>query len=86
MCISLGNTPNFLPVFWGTALARAVAAPLNPAYKVEENRFYLEDSDARLLVLDEDAPAGTQTLRERVSLLARVSRRGHTCLIMRDCP
>ena len=59
VCFALGNVPVFLPVFWGTTLARAVAATLHPSYKVEENKFYLEDSGAKLLVLDAGAPPGT---------------------------
>ena len=30
------------------------AAPLNPAYKEDEFRFYLEDTDARVLILPPD--------------------------------
>jgi acyl-CoA synthetase (AMP-forming)/AMP-acid ligase II len=45
--------PNGLPAivcFLG-ASAAGTAAPLNPAYREEEFRFYLEDTNARLLVL-----------------------------------
>src|SRR5262249_5914151 len=34
--------------------------PLNPAYKAEEFRFYLEDADARAII----APAGAHPVRE----------------------
>src|SRR3954468_22591662 len=54
--------PNGLPVvvaFLAASVAGA-AAPLNPGYKEEEFRFYLEDTDARVLILPpdgaEDAP------------------------------
>ena len=45
--------PNGLPnivAFLGAAMA-GTAAPLNPAYKEDEFRFYLEDTNARVLVL-----------------------------------
>jgi acyl-CoA synthetase (AMP-forming)/AMP-acid ligase II len=45
--------PNGLPAivcFLGATVA-GTAAPLNPAYREEEFRFYLDDTDARLLVL-----------------------------------
>ena len=45
--------PNGLPVivcFLGASIA-GTAAPLNPGYREEEFRFYLEDTNARLLVL-----------------------------------
>lgn len=48
--------PNGLPtiVCFLAASTAAVAAPLNPAYKEEEFRFYLEDTGARLLILPPD--------------------------------
>ncbi|HKB11181.1 MAG TPA: acyl--CoA ligase [Vicinamibacterales bacterium] len=45
--------PNGLPMVVAFLAASAVgtAAPLNPGYKEDEFRFYLEDTDARLLIL-----------------------------------
>jgi len=48
--------PNGLPVvvaFLAASVA-GTAAPLNPGYKEDEFRFYLEDTDARVLVLPPD--------------------------------
>ena len=48
--------PNGLPAivcFLGAAVA-GTAAPLNPGYREDEFRFYLEDTEARLLVLPVD--------------------------------
>src|SRR5260370_41796352 len=48
--------PNGLPAivcFLGAALA-GTAAPLNPNYREEEFRFFLEDTDARLLVVPKE--------------------------------
>src|SRR4051795_4348612 len=45
--------PNGLPVvvaFLAASVA-GTAAPLNPGYKEDEFRFYLEDTDARVLIL-----------------------------------
>ena len=50
VAIVLPNNLEFLVAFLATTWARAVAAPLNPGYKVEEFRFYLEDSGARAVV------------------------------------
>jgi acyl-CoA synthetase (AMP-forming)/AMP-acid ligase II len=49
--IVLPNNLEFLVSFLGTTWARAVAAPLNPGYKVEEFRFYLEDAGARAVIM-----------------------------------
>ena len=45
--------PNGLPniVTFLAASVAGTAAPLNPGYKEEEFRFYLEDTNAKVLVL-----------------------------------
>src|SRR3954471_16215359 len=58
VAIVLPNSLEFLVAFLATTWARAVAAPLNPGYKVEEFRFYLEDAGAKaILVGPGDHPA-----------------------------
>src|SRR6187397_2960944 len=48
--------PNGLPniVTFLAASVAGTAAPLNPAYKEDEFRFYLEDTNARVLLLPPD--------------------------------
>jgi len=55
VAIVLGNGLEYLISFLGVTRARLVAAPLNPAYKAEEFRFYLEDSGARAVITSADA-------------------------------
>ena len=47
----LPNNLEFLVAFLATTWARAIAAPLNPGYKVEEFRFYLEDAGAKAVIV-----------------------------------
>jgi acyl-CoA synthetase (AMP-forming)/AMP-acid ligase II len=64
--IVLPNNLEFLVTFLATTWARAVAAPLNPTYKVEEFRFYLEDSGARAVIVgpgDHPARAAARQLQ-----------------------
>src|SRR5262245_56641960 len=49
--IVLGNSLEYLVAFLATTWARGIAAPLNPGYKVEEFRFYLEDSRAKAVIV-----------------------------------
>src|SRR5262245_58263234 len=42
--IVLPNGLEFLATFLATTCARAIAAPLNSAYKAEEFKFYMEDA------------------------------------------
>lgn len=60
VAIVLPNGLEFLTVFLAVARARLIAAPLNPAYKTEEFRFYLEDIGVRALV----ASPGTHPARD----------------------
>jgi acyl-CoA synthetase (AMP-forming)/AMP-acid ligase II len=57
--------PNGLPmiVSFLAASAAGTAAPLNPAYKEDEFRFYLEDTAARVLILPPDKTGGTDPAR-----------------------
>jgi acyl-CoA synthetase (AMP-forming)/AMP-acid ligase II len=48
--IVLPNGLEYLATFLAVTRARLVAAPLNPAYKADEFRFYLEDAAARLVL------------------------------------
>lgn len=50
-------------VLFLAAAAVATAAPLNPAYKEEEFRFYLEDIDARALLVP---PGGAEAARAAI--------------------
>jgi acyl-CoA synthetase (AMP-forming)/AMP-acid ligase II len=63
--IVLPNGLEYLATFLAVTRARLVAAPLNPAYKAEEFRFYLEDAGARLLI----AVPGAHPAREAAAAL-----------------
>jgi acyl-CoA synthetase (AMP-forming)/AMP-acid ligase II len=52
VAIVLPNSLEFLVVFLALTRARLVAAPLNPASKPAEIRFFIEDSQARAIVAD----------------------------------
>jgi len=54
------NTVDFVVAFLAVTHARAVAAPLNSAYKVDEHRFYLGDTSAALLLLPAEGNAAAQ--------------------------
>ncbi|HXG10859.1 MAG TPA: acyl--CoA ligase [Gemmataceae bacterium] len=60
VAVVLPNGLEYLAVFLAVTRARLIAAPLNPAYKPEEFRFYLEDSGARAVI----APPNTHPVRD----------------------
>ena len=57
---SLINGAEFVGVFLATAAQGLVAAPLNPNYKESEVRFYLDDTQSKLLVVPSGALRGGQ--------------------------
>src|SRR5688572_27608719 len=65
--------PNGLPaiVAFLAASEAGTAAPLNPGYKEDEFRFYLEDTNARVLLLPPDGAADARrAAAERVPVLS----------------
>jgi acyl-CoA synthetase (AMP-forming)/AMP-acid ligase II len=70
IAIVLPNGLEFLVAFLATTWARAIAAPLNPGYKVEEFRFYLEDARARgIIVSPGDHPAREAARQLQIPIL-----------------
>ena len=55
VAIVLPNGLEYLACFLAVTRARLIAAPLNPAYKPEEFRFYLEDIDAVAVIAPPEA-------------------------------
>ncbi len=76
--------PNGLPAvvcFLGAAVA-GTAAPLNPGYREEEFRFYLEDTNAKLLVLPEEgAEAARAAAGDSVPILTVSVEDGRVTLV-----
>jgi oxalate---CoA ligase len=53
--ISLPNSLEFIITFLAATWQRAIAAPLNPGYKQEENEFYIDDLKSALVVVPRGA-------------------------------
>ena len=67
VAIVLPNGPEMATAFLATA-AHATAAPLNPAYRVDEFAFYLEDLRARALILEAGAETPAIEAAKRVGV------------------
>lgn len=50
--LALSDTPAFPVAFFGALRIGAAPAPVNPLYKAEDFRFFLEDSEARVVITD----------------------------------
>jgi oxalate---CoA ligase len=53
--IALPNSLEFITVFLAVAYQRAIAAPLNPAYKQAEFEFYIEDLKSAVAIVPRGA-------------------------------
>ena len=67
VAIVLPNGPEMATAFLATA-AHATAAPLNPAYRVDEFAFYLEDLRAKALILQAGAETPATEAASRVGV------------------
>ena len=67
VAIVLPNGPEVAAAFLATA-AHATAAPLNPAYRVDEFAFYLEDLRAKALILQAGGESPAIAAAERVGV------------------
>jgi long-chain acyl-CoA synthetase len=69
-CIALilPNCPEFAIAFYAAAQLGAVVVPINHLFKEEEIRYYISDSNARLIITDKKR---TQTCKNIISKLDR---------------
>jgi len=68
VAIVLPNGPEMATAFVGIA-AGAPAAPLNPAYRLEEFEFYLSDLGAQALVLEQGSQSPARQVAERLGIM-----------------
>jgi oxalate---CoA ligase len=71
--IALPNTYEFIVAFLATSWQRAIAAPLNPAYKQGEFEFYIDDLKSTLVLVPrgtfrEDGPAVRAARKHRAAV------------------
>ena len=55
--IVLGNGLDFMVTFLAATRAGAIAAPLNPAYTVDEFEFFMSDAEAQLVIVEANSEA-----------------------------
>jgi benzoate-CoA ligase family protein len=68
----LHDTPAFAATFWGTLKLGAVAVPLNSLMTAEEYAFILDDSRAKIAVVEDALRPKIQGLRDRCRWLRTV--------------
>ncbi|MCQ2078790.1 MAG: amino acid adenylation domain-containing protein [archaeon] len=66
VAVMTGRNVNGFIAPWGVAKAGAGYQPLDPSYPVDRLEFMLQDSSARMLILDRDIPERIEGLKEIV--------------------
>jgi acyl-CoA synthetase (AMP-forming)/AMP-acid ligase II len=65
VALALPNSLEFVVAFLGTAAQRAIAAPLNPAFKQDEFEFYIGDLRAALVAVPRGAAAAAAAAEQQ---------------------
>jgi benzoate-CoA ligase len=68
----LDDTPAFVAAFWGTVKAGAVAVPVNSLMAAEEYEFLLNDSRAKVVVVEERVAPKILAVRDRCPFLRAI--------------
>jgi benzoate-CoA ligase family protein len=68
----LDDTPAFVAAFWGTVKIGAIAVPVNPLMTADEYEFLLNDSRARVAVVEEAVVPLIEAVRARCPFLRGV--------------
>ena len=84
--IVLENSLDFMVDFLAVTRAGAIAAPLNPAYTVDEFKFFMEDADAKLVIVSAGATAAIEAANSLSIpfLISRVNSDGKVALSHED--
>ncbi|HMH53914.1 MAG TPA: benzoate-CoA ligase family protein [Candidatus Acidoferrum sp.] len=70
--LALDDSPTFAATFWGTLKLGAVAVPLNTVMSADEYAFVLDDSRAKIAVVEDRLLPRLEGLRERCRWLRAV--------------
>ena len=82
----LHDTPVFASTFWGTLKLGAVAVPLNTLMSVDEYAFILDDSRAKVAVVEDALRPKIESLRDRCRWLRAVVGVGQLDELMARAP
>ncbi|XP_068639835.1 probable CoA ligase CCL9 [Aristolochia californica] len=68
VALTFPNTVEFVILFLAAIRARAVTAPLNPAYTSDEFEFYLSDSESKLLITSQGGHPAAEAAASKLNI------------------
>lgn len=72
VCLLMTNIPEFICMFLGNARLGTVTCPINPALKSDELEFIINDSDAKIIVVESMLAPNVRKIRDRLKKLEQV--------------
>ena len=69
VAIQVEKSPEMLNIYAACAQAGLVFLPLNPSYKVDELKYFIENSEARLIICDEKNKNDLTTIAQKLDVL-----------------
>ena len=74
VALYMTNRPEYLISFEAASMAGGVVTPINPVYHEQEIEYQLNDSEARILIVQEDRWPIVDAVRSRIPTVAPASR------------
>ena len=68
IAIQVEKSPEMLNIYAACAQAGLVFLPLNPAYKVDELKYFIENSEARLIICDEKNKEDLSAITQQIGI------------------
>lgn len=68
VALTFPNVAEYVVMFLAVIRCRAMAAPLNPAYTVDEFEFYLSDSESKILITSEEGNQPAQAAASKLKI------------------
>ena len=69
VAIQVEKSPEMLNIYAACAQAGLVFLPLNPSYTVDELKYFIENSEARLIICDEKNKEDLTTIAQKLGVL-----------------
>ncbi len=63
VCVLLANRPEYIYLLFGSALAGAVAVPVNVQFKADEVKYIVQNSDAKILITSAEFIEAVESIR-----------------------
>ena len=81
IAVLLPNCPEFFWTIWGLGKIGAVAVPINTASKGQMLEYFLNHSDATMLIVDDEFLNNVSAISDKLPKIEKIFYRGHKSLV-----